>query len=639
MADSKKQTAAHRTLPHNIDAEISLLGCILLDGEILADVCQVINADDFYAPQHVLIFESLTELLASGKQVDSIILTDSLIRNGNFDKVGGASYISTLVSGVPGSANFKEYLDIVYRTSMLRKLIKACSTVAENAYTADDASVALAEAEKLIFDLSAREDRSDLDRISGSVAEVLHRIDTLKSDKNAFKGTMTGFWALDNLTNGLHAGELIVLAARPAMGKSSLAMNIVENAAKKGKSCAVFSLEMPKTQIAQRLLCSCAGVPLSSAVKADLTEQQWRSLFETAVVLGKFNIFVDDSSLITPGQILSKCRKLKSRHGLDLLVIDYIQLMSSGKRNVENRQQEVSDISRSLKIMAKELEVPVIALSQLSRQIEMRQGKPQLSDLRESGAIEQDADIVMFIHKEKSDDQSGQKDDERELIVAKHRNGALDDIPLIWKGDLVRFESMSAVDVALRKQFKENQEAKKQREERNKKAQSGQKQDETSDMKIGDEVMDEAVKAQNKAQVQSEVQTQNDAQGGNQAENVKEENAVQAENATQNAVKGVNQTETEQKQTVRKDAEIPEELAFTDNPVTGILHGFSDDDVPPETQEPIFDDGLISPGAFDESQPDGRQQNEEKQNRQQNDTEKSEEKKEKRPDIDLEYPF
>lgn len=478
MAENKKKPDIQRTLPHSVDAEVSLLGCILVDGGILADVCQDINADDFYSPAHILIFESLSALLASGKTVDSVLLTDGLMRSGNLDKVGGAAYISTLASGVPSSANFREYVDIVYRTSMLRKLIRACSTVIDDAYTADDAEASLAEAEKLIFDLSARGEKSDLDRISGSVAEVLRRIDTLKTDKNAFKGVMTGFWALDSLTNGLHSGELIVLAARPAMGKSSFAMNIVENAAKKGKSCAVFSLEMPKAQIAQRLLCSCAGVPLSNASRADLSDAQWRSLFDTATVLGKFNIFVDDSSLITPAQILSKCRKLKSRYGLDLLVIDYIQLMSSGKRNVENRQQEVSDISRSLKIMAKELDVPVIALSQLSRQIEMRQGKPQLSDLRESGAIEQDADIVMFIHKEKTDNESGQKDDERELIVAKHRNGALDEIPLLWKGELVRFESLSSTDAALRKQFRQNEEEKKKREERMKNGKSAKPQQE-----------------------------------------------------------------------------------------------------------------------------------------------------------------
>ncbi|MEG1710607.1 MAG: replicative DNA helicase [Clostridia bacterium] len=457
---SNNISVSARSLPHNIDAEICLIGCILVDGVIALDVCDLLVAEDFYSPAHALIFRAIKQLAQSNKAVDVITLTDCLIRSGEIEKVGGAAYIMTVASSVPSSANYKEYLDIVTRSSSMRRLIHSCSSIIDSAYSANDAQNTIAEAEKMIFDVNSKTTSNDIQKLSETLGEVMTRINILKDDKTAFKGVPTGFWALDELTNGLHAGELVIIAARPSVGKSALAMNIVENAAKKGLCSAIFSLEMPKIQIAQRLLASCAGVPLSQIAVGNLSDAQWSALFSTSTTISKFNIFIDDSSLITPSQILSKCRKLKSQFGLNLVVIDYIQLMSSGKRNIESRQQEVSEISRSLKIMAKELNVPILALSQMSRQVVNRtDNTPQLSDLRESGAIEQDADIVMFIHIEKSETDS--KDTDKSLIVAKNRNGPLDTIPLKWIGELVRFTSYSSEEFALKKQFAKNEQEKK----------------------------------------------------------------------------------------------------------------------------------------------------------------------------------
>lgn len=459
--EKDQKSVQTRVLPNSSEAESSLLGCILADGSIAIDICSSLSEEDFYYPANSIIFSAVRELTESGRAVDIVTLTEILSRNGTLEKAGGLNYLTSLGTRVPSAANAAEYTNIVLRTASMRKLIKSCSEIIDEAYTTDDAASALAEAEKRIYNVSSSRSDSDLIPVSRGLSEVIDKLNALKTDVNAFKGIPTGFWMLDKLTNGLHNGELIVIAGRPGTGKSSFAMNIVENAALKNFSCAVFSLEMPRVQIAQRLLCSNSGIPLSRMTGGEFSDsdKDWKSIYSTATTLSHLKIFIDDSSLITPAQLLSKCRRLKNREGLDLIVVDYIQLMTTGKK-AENRQQEISEISRNLKILAKELDVPVIALSQMSRQIENRPGKPQLSDLRESGAIEQDADIVMFIHREKSEEDAPNKDD-RLLIVAKHRNGALDEIPLKWIGELVKFVSYESDDVLRLKRYREELKEKK----------------------------------------------------------------------------------------------------------------------------------------------------------------------------------
>ena len=401
-------------MPNNLDAEQALLGCMLIDNEILADVLVGLDKNDFYQESHQYIISAIKIIFEERKPLDIVTLSDRLESEGNLEKAGGISYITELTQITPSAANYKFYLDIVKRDSINRSLIRAARQIAEFSQNSDDTVKSIQFAEEKIYSVSQVNDTSTVKDIreSDGIDKVLDKFEKLSKDKNAFRGVPTGFNMLDRITNGLQKSDLIVIAARPGMGKTSLAMNIVENAAvNNGCVCAVFSLEMPEIQIIQRLLCSTAGVSMSEALSGKLTQDGW----------------------------------IKSRNDgrLDLVMIDYIQLMSSGKNSGdENRTQEVAAITRELKIMAKELDVPVIALSQLRR---IQSSEPQLSDLRESGAIEQDADIVMFINR--PDVNATDADIEKknivkgmaELIIAKHRNGELGRIKLRFRGELTKF--------------------------------------------------------------------------------------------------------------------------------------------------------------------------------------------------------
>ena len=443
MAEKKKIAA--RTLPHNQEAEQSLLGCILIDSEIAPEIISQLRREDFYTPTHQTIFDSMQNVAGSGRPVDFVTVADEIERSGNMSLIGGIAYLSTLNNTVPSSANFKHYLNIVLRDSTMRQLIHGCNDIIEQSYSADDRSRMLATAEKTIFDIGVQGEQGELTNLKESVGDVMAKLDQIHKNSEEMKGVLSGLHDLDEVTNGFQKGNLVVLAARPACGKTSLGMNIVENAAvKNGLTCAVFSLEMPKAEIAQRMLCSLARVSMTNALNGTLKAKDWTDLWKANDVLSQAKIFVDDTSMTTVQQIVSKCRRLKSRYGLDFVMIDYIQLMDSDRRSRDsNRQQEVADITRNLKIAAKELGVPILALSQLSRSIEKENRKdkrPQLSDLRESGAIEQDADIVLFLSKQQmeEDQESGAKD--ILLTIAKNRNGQSDvDIPLKFMGNIVRF--------------------------------------------------------------------------------------------------------------------------------------------------------------------------------------------------------
>ena len=437
------------TMPYNRDAEMALLGCLLIDNEITAELVEKLTEDDFYQESHKYILRAMQRVFNSRKPVDLVTVSDELENEAALEKAGGIVYLTELAQIMPSAANYKSYYEIVTRDSINRKLIRASRKIIETSMQGADEKTALAFAEKSIYDISKQSERSALLGMSEDdiIGEVLQKFELLQSNPNSYKGIPTGFKRLDKMTNGLQAGALIVLAARPGMGKTSLAMNLVENASlRAGKTCAVFSLEMPRHEIVQRLICSYANVSMKNALSGELSAKEWKKLMLAGDQLKKSNIYIDDSSRVTPAEILSKCRRLKTTAGgVDLIMIDYIQLMSSGDSSMagsENRQQEVASITRDLKIMAKELGVPVIALSQLRR---IQSKEPQLSDLRESGAIEQDADIVMFISRPEAIATREEIDSGKvvkgaaELILAKHRAGEQGRVSLKFIGEYTKF--------------------------------------------------------------------------------------------------------------------------------------------------------------------------------------------------------
>lgn len=433
-------------MPHSTEAEQALLGCLLLDAKIQMEVAGFLHEDDFFGQENKLIFSAMAEIIGKNKTVDIVTLTDLLEKQGNLKNAGDITYITSLTDIMPSSANYGTYLSIVRRDSMLRKLITGAAKIIDDCKKSQDEIETLALAEKTVYDISNDADTSEVVKISSVLPDVMTRLDELAKDSSKFHGIKTGYKGIDNLLNGFHGSDLMILAARPAMGKTSLAMNLVSNIALSGKSCAVFSLEMSKEQLVQRMLCSVSGVSMSAAMKGKMQRQEWLRIAKAKELLANTRIFIDESSVITPEQILSKCRRIKRKNGLDFIMIDYIQLMENEKKRKEdNRQQQVSDISRNLKILAKELNVPVLALSQLSRAVESEKRRPQLSDLRESGAIEQDADIVMFIHRPDKDLKGKESEDNKvqpnvaELIVAKHRNGSTGVIKLYFQGECTKF--------------------------------------------------------------------------------------------------------------------------------------------------------------------------------------------------------
>ena len=429
---------------YNLDAEQSVLGCILIDQDIGAEILPTLTEDDFYVESHKNILNAIKTVYNNRKPLDLVTISDTLSGRGKLEDVGGISYITELMQITPSAANYKHYLDIVKRDSLNRKLMRIGREIAEYAWKSP--GDALQFAENKIYGISQLLDTSTVvDIRQEGFYDVLDKFNAIENNKDAFRGVMTGFFRLDKLTNGLQKSDLIVIAARPGMGKTSLAMNIVEHAAVYGnKTCAVFSMEMPTLQIKQRLICSNANVSMSAALSGKLSDKEWQRLAAAQARMNKSAVYIDDSARITPAEILSKCRRFKAKDGrLDLVMVDYIQLMSSGKKGDENRTLEVASITRELKQIAKELQVPVIALSQLRR---LKDGeRSQLSDLRESGAIEQDADIVMFIDRpdvNASDEEiikKGIVKGAAELRIAKHRNGELGTLPLRFKGELTKF--------------------------------------------------------------------------------------------------------------------------------------------------------------------------------------------------------
>ena len=430
-----------RIPPHSVESEQSILGSIILDKDAIITVAETINPSDFYKEAHKIIYESMLKLNSNNEPIDLITLIEELRKEGHLDNVGGISYLTSLSTIVPTTSNVKYYANIVKEKSVMRQLIKASNEIINLGYDAStDVQEILDKAEKNIFDISQEKASDDIQPINLVLQDTFDMIERLCTEKSDVTGITTGFTDLNKKINGLQRTDLILLAARPAMGKTAFSLNLVQNAALKGDaSVAVFSLEMSKEQLVQRMLSAQSNVELSKIKTGTLGESDWPRIIDAMAVLSEANIFIDDTPGIKISEIRSKCRRLKIEKGLDLILIDYLQLMEGEGKN-ENRQQEIAKISRSLKILAKELDCPVIALSQLSRSPELRKDhRPILSDLRESGSIEQDADIVMFLYRDEYYHDDSEKKNIGEVIVAKNRHGETGSVELVWFGQVQKF--------------------------------------------------------------------------------------------------------------------------------------------------------------------------------------------------------
>lgn len=439
MAEKKNP----KVMPNNVEAEQSLLGSVLIDDNVALEVLSELKASDFYYTSHKLLFECMCELQREGKPIDIITLSDKLTKADTLDKVGGIAYLTELTNIIPSAANFRYYFDIVKKNGMLRKIINASNEIVENTYGSDDPDRALAFAEKKIFDISDAAENKDLIHINDTVNSVMKGYEDVLLDPECNKGQLSHFKNLDRITNGYKGGQMIVLAARPGCGKTSFAMNIVCNIARKEpeKVIAVFNLEMSISELTQRILLTMASVPHES-VQNGANADEFKRLWSAKEILSKSNVYIDDTANTTPEQIMSKCRKLKQlKKRLDFVVIDYLQLLKSHTSR-QSIQQEVTEISRSIKIMAKELNVPVFTLSQTSRDLEKRDdGDPKMSDLRESGSIEQDADQVYFLVKPKN--QENNNVEVIDLVMVKNRSGPCEKLSFKWEGNMVKFTPLT----------------------------------------------------------------------------------------------------------------------------------------------------------------------------------------------------
>ena len=439
---------AERTPPHDVLAEQSTLGGMLLSTDAVADVVESLRGTDFYVPKHELIFEAILSLYSHGEPTDVVTVTDELIKTGDLQRSGGADYLHSLTSIVPTAANSSYYASIVRERALLRRLVEAGTRIVQMGFNGQGEALDLVnEAQAEIYSVTGAEQSEDYVPLQVAVDAAVEEIEAARGRDGKMTGIPTGFAGLDQLTNGLHPGQMIVVAARPAMGKSTLALDFARAAAIKANEPTVFfSLEMGKSEIAMRLMSAEGSVPLQSMRKGMLDTRDWTTIASTRGRINDAPLYIDDSPNMTLVEIRAKCRKLKQRVGLRMVVIDYLQLMTSGKR-VESRQQEVSEFSRALKLLAKELQVPVIALSQLNRGPEQRSDKkPAISDLRESGSIEQDADMVILLHREAAYEKDSPRAGEADLIVAKHRNGPTDTITVAFQGHFSRFTDMAPGD-------------------------------------------------------------------------------------------------------------------------------------------------------------------------------------------------
>ncbi len=444
--DLKVITSPERVPPNSIESERAILGAILLSNEVLVHTTELITSDDFYRTGHQLLYSAMLELEERGAPVDIVTIVEKLKSTGSLDKVGGGAYIASLTNEVPSIAHARHYTEIVRKLSILRTLIWKATELADEGYGAGtDIEEYLDKAEKVIFEVTARQIRKGFVPLRGMLKEAFEKIEELHEKRELVTGVPTGFVDLDDLTAGFQPSDLIIIAGRPGMGKTSFILNIAQYCASKANvSVGFFSLEMSKEQLVMRMLCAEAQVDAQRLRRGMLRDSDWPKLSRAAGVLAEAPIFIDDTPAISTGELRSKARRLYSEHNMGMLVVDYLQLMRGGKNNYDMREQEISEISRSLKALAKELNIPIVALSQLNRGVESRSDKrPMISDLRESGAIEQDADVVMFVYRE----EVYEKDKEEvkglaEIIIGKQRHGPQGTLQLAFIGKHTKFENL-----------------------------------------------------------------------------------------------------------------------------------------------------------------------------------------------------
>ncbi|GAB4357444.1 MAG: replicative DNA helicase [Immundisolibacter sp.] len=442
------EPAALKVPPHSIEAEQSVLGGLLLEGTAWDQVADRLTEEDFYRQDHRLIFSAIRRVHEQGRPCDLITVAECLEQSAELDRVGGMAYLGLLAGGVASAANITAYADIVRERAIARALIAVGSDIAESGFHPHGRSIAelLDAAEGRVFEIAERgaRARSGFSSVKDLLPVVVERLDTLYRSGTALTGLPTGFTDLDRMTSGLHPAEMIVIAGRPSMGKTSFAMNMVESVAIRGRQpVAVFSMEMPAEQLTLRMISSLGRVDAHRVRTGQLHDDDWPRVTSAVTLLGDADIFIDDTPALTPLDLRARARRLKRQHGLGLIVVDYLQLMQSpGAR--ENRALEISEISRSLKALAKELSVPVIALSQLNRSLEQRPNKrPVMSDLRESGAIEQDADVILFIYRDEVYNDDSPDKGKAEIIIAKQRNGPIGHVFLAFLGAYTRFEDLA----------------------------------------------------------------------------------------------------------------------------------------------------------------------------------------------------
>jgi replicative DNA helicase len=435
-----------KLLPQNIEAESGVLGSIIIDPEAIVQVADFLQPDDFYRDAHRTIYSIAVQLYEQREPADFITICDELESLNKLEEVGGAGYITSLINQVPTSANVEYYGRIVERTAILRRLIHAAGQIAALAYEEPDANVAMDKSEQLIFGITQRHARSNFSALKDLLSNYMEKLDLLHQRRGTIVGVPTGFSDLDRLTGGLQRSDLVILAARPAVGKTSLCLSMAHSSAIRfNQSIAIFSLEMSKEQLIQRLLSMEAGIDQQRLRSGWIEDDEWVRIVDAMGNLSNAKIWIDDTAGISTMEMRSKARRLQAEQGIDMVIVDYLQLMQSsvgGKRN-DNRVQEVSEISRNLKGLARELNVPVLALAQLSRTVESRQSKvPQLSDLRESGSIEQDADVVMFIYREDVYNPDTERKNIADILIAKHRNGPVGQVSLYFQASQTRFRDL-----------------------------------------------------------------------------------------------------------------------------------------------------------------------------------------------------
>ena len=445
MPQMLEEALLKRIVPHSIEAEQSVIGSMIMDREAIVVASEIVSGEDFYSRQYGVLFETMVELNDEGKPVDLVTLQDRLKEKDVPPEVSSLEFVRDLITAVPTSANIKYYANIVAEKSTLRRLIKINEEIANTCYVGKESlEVILEDTEKRIFDLVQRRNADDFVPIRQVVMNAMDRIEKASHNKGNVTGVATGFIDLDYKTAGMQPSDLILIAARPSMGKTAFVLNIAEYVAfRQNQTVAIFSLEMSKEQLVNRLFSMESKVDSQHLRTGNLSDDEWEKLIESAGVIGKSNLIIDDTPGISISELRSKCRKYKLEHHLDMIIIDYLQLMTGSGRSTDSRQQEISDISRSLKALARELNVPVLALSQLSRAVEQRPDhRPMLSDLRESGAIEQDADVVMFIYRDDYYNKDTDRKNISEIIIAKQRNGPIGTVELVWLPDFTKFGNL-----------------------------------------------------------------------------------------------------------------------------------------------------------------------------------------------------